>query len=430
MADTRTPDEIERDIERERAELGRTVDELQNRISPERILREIGRGLTDHGQEFGEAVTRSVKRNPVALALTGIGLAWLMSGKSWEESRDAVMPRGSNGYAPLPASQRRDSSYAGRSYDAPAGTASYDRPAGDYSGDYAGHGGGYGGSASGARTSGFGESPQTSFRYKNSEPDEDWLYADDDDYWDLDDYDDDDSFGDRVSDAGSRAADKASHAADKAGQKAGELRDNAQSAAAGARDRVAHGAASVRDGVASAGQSAAERARRIRRRLSHGLENLGEEARERVVAARWRAVKARRAAARRARQGSDAMARFYDENPLVVGGLALAAGAILAGTLPRTRQEDAYLGKYSDRAYDKAERIFQEERRKAMKVADRAAQTAQEVLEEERAKIDDSAPGNKSAAEHVADEARGAAKKVADATKDEAEKQKLGNPSS
>ena len=82
MADNRTPDEIERDIERERSQLGRTVDELQDRLSPEGILREVGRGLSDHGQDIGEAVTQSVKRNPVALALTGIGLAWLVSGRS------------------------------------------------------------------------------------------------------------------------------------------------------------------------------------------------------------------------------------------------------------------------------------------------------------------------------------------------------------
>ena len=51
------------------------------------------------------------------------------------------------------------------------------------------------------------------------------------------------------------------------------------------------------------------------------------------------------------------------------------------------------------------------------------------MSDEERAKIDDQAPGDKSAAEHVADEVRSGVNRVADDTKKEAEKQKLGQPS-
>ncbi|MBF9034976.1 hypothetical protein HKCCE2091_12065, partial [Rhodobacterales bacterium HKCCE2091] len=195
-------------------------------------------------------------------------------------------------------------------------------------------------------------------------------------------------------------------------------------------DAASSGAGSVRDGVKSAASAAGARARRIRRRLARGTETLTHEARERVIAARWTAVKARRAAARNVRKGADAASDFYRENPLVVGGLALAAGAILAGTLPRTRQEDQYLGRYSDDAYDRAERMLKAETKKARRVAERAAETARQVLDEERAKIDGQAPGQKSAVEHVADEVRDGASRVADAARDEAEKQKLGTPGS
>lgn len=378
MTDNRTPDEIERDIERERARLGETVDELQSRFSADRILRELGRGLSDHGQDIGEAVSQSVKRNPVALALTGVGLAWLMSGRSWDEDRAAVMPLSRREPDPLPT---RPAYPAAETYRAPPATDPYG------AGPYGAH--------------------------------DDWLWADEDDYWDDHDEDDGPGFGERLSDAGA-------HASDRTRAGASAAADRVRSGASAARRGVSDRAASMRDGASAAGHSVADRARRIRRRLSHGTESLSEEARERVIAARWNAVKARRAAARRARKGADAATEFFEENPLVVGGLALAAGAILASALPRTRQEDAYFGEYSDRAYDKAERAFEAERRKAMKVADRAAATAQEVMAEERAKIDEQAPGDKSAAEHVADEVRGGAAKVADATRDEAKKQKLG----
>ena len=245
---------------------------------------------------------------------------------------------------------------------------------------------------------------------------DDWLYADDDDYWagfedDIDDEDDTPGMGDRISDAAASVGEQARDTADTVSGRASAVGHNVKSSAATMRDSAAH------------------RARRIRRRLARGTESLADDARERVIAARWSAVKARRAAARRARSGADTATKFYEDNPLVVGGLAIAAGAILAGTLPRTRQEDDLMGKQSDRYYDRAERMLEAEWGKAKQVADRAAASAQEVLDEERAKIDDQAPGDKSAAEHVADEVRSGVNRVADDTKKEAEKQKLGQPS-
>ncbi|WP_088636233.1 DUF3618 domain-containing protein [Phaeobacter sp. 22II1-1F12B] len=394
MADNRTPDEIERDIERERSQLGRTVDELQDRLSPEGILREVGRGLSDHGQDIGEAVTQSVKRNPVALALTGIGLAWLVSGRSWEKDKERLVPDFSHSDPTTPAQSRLDYSRAGAEPRAAQG--------------------GYRTAPNDPATHSLGEAGLAS-AHGNRRVSQDWLYADDDDFWDdydQDDQDDGPGIYDRVSDGASRAADSAREKAQKTGE---SVRSAGQSAA--------DSAASARDAVSS-------RARRIRRRLADGTDTLSEEARERVISARWAAVRARRSAARRARSGADQAQRFFEENPLVVGGLALAAGAVLAGTLPRTRQEDDWFGKQSDRYYDKAERMLETERQKTLKVADRAAETAQEVLEEERAKIDNQAPGDKSATEHIADEVRSGVSKVADASREEAEKQKLGTPSS
>lgn len=410
MADTRTPDEIERDIERERAELGQTVDELQDRFSPDRIMREVARGFSEHGSDFGEAITQSVKRNPVALAVTGIGLAWLMSGRSWDEDKHAIMPSGRNDAGADSYGTGRSGALPSRGYAAgtpprPRGGLGYPDRSADLA-DRAGDGV----LTDGRRSGGYSATDH-------------WLYADDDDYWDgFDDHDDDHDgpgIGDRVSGAGAKARAGAQSAA-----------DSVSSGAAGVRDAAGHGAASVRDGMSSAGHSAAERARRIRRRLHHGTETMTEEARERIVAARWAAVRARRSAARQARHGADAVSQFFEDNPLVAGGLAVAAGAILASALPRTKQEDDYFGEYSDNAYSKAERIFEAERQKAMKVADAAAGTAQEVLDEERNKIDDQAPGDKSAAEHIADEVRDGVTKVADAGRNEANKQKLGDTKS
>ena len=416
MSDTRTPNEIERDIERERARLGETVDALQDRFSPERILRDLGRGFSEHGGDIGTAITQSVKRNPVALALTGVGLAWLMSGKSWDDTRDGVKDgvRAARDRMPdVPwkghGSEDRDR-LTTRAHATPGVR------------DHAEHISEPGRRARPAPTDAFG---------MDHPVEDDWLWAEDDDYWAGDDDEEDDkgpSIGERFGGMASSAGEAVSGAS---GSVAGAAKSAASGIGAGASsaaDGIASGAGSARDAAAAAGRSAAERARRIRRRLAKGTESFTEEARERVIAARWAAIKAQKAVRRRARKGADAASDFYDQNPLVVGGLALAAGAILAGALPRTRQEDRAFGAYSDEAFDKAERIFHAERRKATRVAERALATAKEVADEKRQQIDASAPGSKSAAEHVADQVREGSERVVDAAADEADRQNLGKP--
>ncbi len=79
--DDRSTAEIERDIERERAELQDTLQEIRDRYSVEAIARQVGRQIQEHGGDIGRSVMEQVKANPIPLALTGIGLAWLMAGR-------------------------------------------------------------------------------------------------------------------------------------------------------------------------------------------------------------------------------------------------------------------------------------------------------------------------------------------------------------
>ena len=69
--DSRSPAEIEREIERERAGLAHTLDDLQNKFSVETMARQVTDQFREHGGDIGRSVTDAVKRNPVALALTG-----------------------------------------------------------------------------------------------------------------------------------------------------------------------------------------------------------------------------------------------------------------------------------------------------------------------------------------------------------------------
>ena len=90
----RDPARIERDIDRTRASLGRTVDALERRLSPGELVDQALGMAREHGGEFATNLGRSVRNNPVPVILTGIGLAWMMA--SSNEPRAPV--RRSAGY--------------------------------------------------------------------------------------------------------------------------------------------------------------------------------------------------------------------------------------------------------------------------------------------------------------------------------------------
>ncbi len=81
MSDARTPDEIEKDLEQNREGLQHTLVALQETFTPDAIFRSISDNVGRHGGEFGKSVSDAAKGNPLALAVTGIGLGWLIFGR-------------------------------------------------------------------------------------------------------------------------------------------------------------------------------------------------------------------------------------------------------------------------------------------------------------------------------------------------------------
>lgn len=94
----RDPAELEQDIDRTRASLGRTVDELEHRLSPGELIDQALGMAREHGGEFATNLGRSVKNNPIPMLLTSVGLAWMMASSNEPRARagDATIhPRGS-----------------------------------------------------------------------------------------------------------------------------------------------------------------------------------------------------------------------------------------------------------------------------------------------------------------------------------------------
>ena len=81
----RTAAEIERDLERERAQLGITIESLVGRMSVEHITAELSQQLrtasTDALRGATDRIADNARSNPAAAALAGAGILWLMLGQ-------------------------------------------------------------------------------------------------------------------------------------------------------------------------------------------------------------------------------------------------------------------------------------------------------------------------------------------------------------
>lgn len=94
----RTPEAIESEIERTRAEMSSTLDAIEKKLSPGQLMDEVLHYLRGGSSgEFVSSLGSAVKQNPMPATLMGIGLAWLMM----SNSRGA--PAGSVGSEPAAA---------------------------------------------------------------------------------------------------------------------------------------------------------------------------------------------------------------------------------------------------------------------------------------------------------------------------------------
>jgi uncharacterized membrane protein YgcG len=369
--DDRSSAEIERDIEREREELQDTLQEIRDRYSVEAITRQVGRYVQENGGEIGRSVMDQVKANPIPLALTGIGLVWLMAG----------------------GGTRTDNGYRDRYY----GAGSRTMRGGEY--DYR----------------------RTEFGPEAYDDDQDWSleYEDDDEEW------------------ASQAEGRSGWSSVTSGVRsmASKVGSMASGITGGSREGYQSDMAYGEGGNwYSSRYRRGGRMRRMRasaselmERMYEGTQDMTEDAKQRVIAAREAAYNAQKQAEEMMRRGQREMADLFSSQPLVVGALAMAAGAALGGLLPRTDMEDAAMGEERDQLFEEAERIYRQEREKAGAVIGAATSAATEVLREAREELTAEGEDGESAMETVKQRTKSAAGKVVERTRAEAERQGLGD---
>lgn len=262
--DNRRPEEIASDIERTRAQVGDTIDAIQNKLTPGQMMDQaMSYARTSLPADFGANLGNAVRDNPVPIALVGIGLAWL-----------AMAGRGADGRA---RQRHRE-------------LADYDR---DF--DYAGT---YGPEGSASDTEG-GSTQEGRLRKASA----------------------------KVSETGHRIKDKASELSSR-------ISETASSITGRARERM---------------QGSSERMGALNQRTHQRYD-----------------------------QARDSMRHMVDEQPLVIGALGIAIGAMLGAVLPGTRREDELMGSKRDDLLESAKQTAREQAEGAKESAQRVAQTVKQ----------------------------------------------------
>lgn len=238
----KSPDELEREIDDTRSQLDYTLDALRNRLSPgelaDQALDYWRHGPKEYVSELGTNLSHSVRDNPLAVGLVGVGLAWLIMGRT------------------RVADEQEEHDYAG-----------------------------YGDGMTGAVRDPVVEHAEREASDSNG-GDSKWRAA----------------------------KDKLAAAAETVGDTAANVRDVAQ-----------------------------EKLRRAENGISATAKKAGEHGRDYRDRTKQQMSRAR-----------DRASDLFNDHPLVVGALGIAAGTLLAAAIPSSRQEDELLGEASDRAADAA----------------------------------------------------------------------------
>jgi hypothetical protein len=353
--------EIEREVRQQRADVERNLDALQDRLSPGQLVDQAMNYVRQGGGgEFFRNLGDSVKHNPVPVALIGVGVAWMMASSGRRNGHPERDYWIEDEFEEYDELHELDE-YEGGAYaatDYPYDAATRTATSGSYGAGSGTASSGLEGATTGARTD-----PLTGAASTSSD------------------------------EHGPSMSDRAKATAAGAREKADELRRRAREAAGSARAGVGQMGSRARAGLDRAGRG-----------FSGGAD------RTRAYASQY---------GRRARQG---FLHTLNEQPLVLGAIGLAVGAVLGSALPSTSREDRMMGGARDRLKHRAA----EEGREQMHKAQAAAGAAYEAARDEADRQGLTPEGGKRAMEAGREKLERVAEAAQTAAKEESERQGLG----
>jgi ElaB/YqjD/DUF883 family membrane-anchored ribosome-binding protein len=248
MTRKRSTRSIEDDLDRNREKLASAFDSLLSRSTVDLLTREALGLLRSNADVYRQVAAGAVRRNPLAVAVAGIGLAWLVLGKGSRTDDDA---------------------------------------------------------------DDLVEEVRSTRRRAARVVDEAELVAEG--RW-------------------SEGVDKLRRAASARLRK---LEEEARQTYDGLRDDMTDSAADARDYMGERAAVLADLAEDLRERFAHGLDDLSNATRDRIIAAREEAYAARLRAEEALGKGGREAKRMVEDHPMVAGAVALALGAALGAVLSR-----------------------------------------------------------------------------------------------
>ena len=202
-------------------------------------------------------------------------------------------------------------------------------------------------------------------------------------------------------------------------------------------DDVRSATDAAREIASSAGEKLSGAASAVGDKISEAASSVGETASDLGDAARRYSARGRRAVGRQAGVLQDRFRAASDEYPLAVGGAFLAAGLLTGLLLPRTEQEDEWMGEASDELKEqtrrKGEELVEEGKETAARTADAAldeaqkrgitpdslAEKARRVVSEATSAAKETAREEGVAPSHLKEQAKGVAGRAGESAKPE-----------
>ena len=327
----------------------------------------MAREASDTMIQTGDTMMDTVRRNPIPAALVGVGLAWLFMNRSSGPRRVQYRELRSGGSSG--GSGRSGSSGGGYYLDAQgrpfASRGGYDSNSRGYDSNS------HGGFESSARGDGGNRSEQD-FRGEHGGVSETLSHAKD-------------SAG-RLIDRAQSAVNAAAHdVRDAAGNLAHQVSDTAGGAMSSVKQSAGSAVDTVKNAAGSAAHAAGSAVDSVKSTAADLAHRAGDQATHLADMAGQRYNQAAEMAGQRYNQAADMGREGYhyaeekfehtlEDNPLALGAVALAIGAAIGLSLPRTRRENQLFGDYRDQLVGQAREYAHEAIQQVHTLGERAGE--------------------------------------------------------
>jgi len=366
--DHKSAAQLEREVQAQRSRLENTIDEISERLSPGQLVDQVMEyAKSSGGADFANNFGRSLRDNPMPVALLGVSLAWLMAsqGRAPATTTADVDYDGYN-------DENRSYRDATRSYGSNSVTSSYGD---DYDDDDG---------LSLARIAG-NSLRRTGYSTHES--------------------------GHRLSDFVDESGRKFHAFTDAMGNRAGHFTDEAGNRVKGFTDEAGNQITHFMD---EAGNRLDE--------ATGWAAHTWHDARDQAKKLQRRAMSASNDMRRQAQGLTDGLLNTFKDQPLVGGALAFAVGAALGGALPRTEQEDKVFGEAADSVKKEVSHV-------AGDLYTKGKDQVGQIYEQAGEKLGELQETGKETSHKALDDAQGAAESATDKARQEAKTEQASTSS-